>query len=74
MLKLTDLTPTVLLGIKALIILAFVVYLIFSLIFLQKVRLLSKIVETQISPLVSLVALLNLILTVVFLLAAILLI
>ncbi len=66
-----DLIPLVLLGVKIMIIITFGAYLLFSVIFLQKINLLSKIVETKVSPWVSLGAFVNVALTLLFLLASI---
>ena len=70
MFDLSNLTPAVFLIFKALVILALAVYLLFSLIFWQKVKLLSKIIETQVSPLIVLLSFLNLLTTAIFLAAA----
>lgn len=71
MLNTLDLVPFVLLGVKIMIIIAFGADLLFSVIFLQKIKLLSKIIETTVSPWVSLGAIFNVILTLLFLLGSI---
>lgn len=71
MLNTLDPIPLFLLGVKIMIIITFGAYLLFSVIFLQKIKLLSKIVETKVSPWVSLGAFGNVVLTLLFLLASI---
>ena len=67
----TDLVPLVLLGVKIMMIITFVIYFFSSVIFLQKIRLLSRIIETKVSSWVAVCALTNVILTALFLLASI---
>ena len=71
MLNTTDLVPLILLGVKIMIVITFGACLLFSVIFLQKIKLLSKIIETTVSPWVSLGAIFNVLLTLLFLLGSI---
>jgi len=71
MINTPDFVPLILLGLKILMMITFGIYLFFSVIFLQKIRLLSRIIETKVSSWVALCAFSNLILTLLFLLASI---
>ncbi len=69
-----DWLPLSLIAVKLVILAAYAAYLVFSVIFWQKVRLLSKIIETQVSPLIVLAAFLNFVASLALLVAAIFLI
>ena len=69
-----DWLPLSLIMVKLVILAAYAAYLVFSVIFWQKVRLLSKIIETQVSPLIVLAAFLNFVTSLALLVAAIFLI
>lgn len=71
MISIADLIPLILLGVKMMIVITFGAYFLFSVIFLQKIKLLSKIIETKVSSWVSLAAFVNVILTALFLLASV---
>lgn len=74
MTDLKDWLPLSLTVVKLVILATYAAYLVFSVIFWQKVRLLSKIIETQVSPLIVLAAFLNFVANLTLLAAAIFLI